>query len=156
MSTQLLIKKGARSNSDVTTSVACQIVKFSVYFKIISNLTTEKEKKMKWPNYLMLIRHDTSAYNVLRDQKAEDPLYQRFQREFETNPTGTRAIDLANIVWKKYRLNYSDAETPLVDEEGTQAVKTGRALSKEFEPPDIIFVSPYKRTMDTLSFFRKG
>lgn len=30
---------------------------------------------MKWPEYLMLIRHDVSAYNVLKKQKMKNPAY---------------------------------------------------------------------------------
>jgi broad specificity phosphatase PhoE len=111
---------------------------------------------MKWPEYLMLIRHDTSAYNVLKERKAKDPIYQEFQRIFEKDPTSQKTVALARRVWAKYALSCSDADTPLADTEGKQAVITGQKLREEFKPPDVVFVSPYKRALDTLAFLKKG
>ena len=40
--------------------------------------------------------------------------------------------------------------TPLVDKNGTKAFQTGEALRKEGVLPDVIFVSPFNRTLETL------
>ncbi|MBU2037048.1 histidine phosphatase family protein [Patescibacteria group bacterium] len=111
---------------------------------------------MKWPNYLMLIRHDVSEYNVLRAKKETDPLYQRFMRLFKNSSDGKETRELAHLLWLKYRLNCSGPNTPLVDTEAKQAYHTGQQLKKEFALPDVIFVSPYKRALDTLTGLKRG
>jgi len=111
---------------------------------------------MKWPNYLMFIRHDVSEYNVLKAKKEADPFYRIFMKLFQSDPNGLATKALAYLLWKKYRLNCSDAETPLVDAEAELACRTGQALKKEFDLPDIIFVSPYKRAMDTFAGLKRG
>lgn len=111
---------------------------------------------MKWPVSLTFIRHDISAYNVLKAQKEADPPYQRFMELFKSNPEGEETKKLAHDLWLKYRLNCSDAETPLVDSEAKQAQKTGQGMKKHFHLPDIILVSPYKRAKETLRGLAKG
>ena len=111
---------------------------------------------MKWPSYLMLIRHDTSEYNVLKSKKSVDHHYLLFQKLFETRPTDPETVKLAQSLWREYALNCNDTDTPLVDFEGLKARATGEALKGKFEPPDIIFVSPYKRAMETLVCMTKG
>ncbi len=110
---------------------------------------------MKWPASIMLIRHDTSAYNILRDKKKNDPLYQCFLKEYRENPTGKGAQYWAQKVKEKFALGVSDANTDLADAEGKQAVETGRKLSSG-ELPDIIFVSPYLRAVKTLEHIKTG
>jgi len=111
---------------------------------------------MKWPNYLMLIRHDVSAYNILKVQKEGDPLYQAFMKLFEVDPDSKETKKLARRLWLKYKLNCSDAETPLIDSEAKQAQRTGQGIKKYLHLPDIILVSPYKRAKDTLKGLTKG
>lgn len=110
---------------------------------------------MKWPKRVTLIRHDTSAYNALRDLKKEDPLYQEFLCHFKQDPEAEATITLAQEVEAKFSLKVGDAETPLLDAEGTQAYKTGVALS-EGEVPDVVFVSPYLRAVLTLEHLTRG
>jgi broad specificity phosphatase PhoE len=104
---------------------------------------------MKWPKCIIAMRHDTSTYNLLRQKKQKDPLYQKFVRMFENDPKNKKTITLATQVWKKYRLDTGDANTPLADIEAVRAMKTGRALSQKEELPDVVFVSPYARTQAT-------
>ncbi|MBX4189252.1 histidine phosphatase family protein [Candidatus Parcubacteria bacterium] len=110
---------------------------------------------MKWPAWLMMIRHDTSAYNVLRDKKKSDPLYMKFLEHWERNPDSRETRRLARAVQNKFALGVGDAETDLADAEGRQAFETGRALSRG-ELPDIVFVSPYKRALLTLDHIQRG
>ncbi len=111
---------------------------------------------MKWPRALRLIRHDTSGYNILKDVKAQCPLYQKFLKAFEQNPDAIGTRLLANSVWEKHQTEWSDADTPLHDEDGTQAVRTGQQLALMSELPDVVFVSPYERTMRTLAAIIRG
>lgn len=105
---------------------------------------------MKWPDLLMLIRHDTSAYNVLKAQKEKDPLYQDFVRAFTQDHRSEETKCLAEKVRAKYALTMGGHATPLVDENGTKAFQTGGALKKDGVLPDVIFVSPFERTLETL------
>lgn len=111
---------------------------------------------MKWPTTLMLIRHATSAYNVLRDRKAGDPLYQAFLKAWDQDPSSSHTRDLALQVKANFALGMSDAETPLADAEGRQAFETGQHLEQTEEPPDVIFVSPYSRALLTLQHLTRG
>jgi len=114
---------------------------------------------MKWPEYLALIRHDVSAYNVLRDKKRHDPLYKEFLAAYAKDPSSATTRALAQLVADKYSLGVSDANTPLADEEGPRAFNTGKGLKAMFgkkELPDIIFVSPYLRTRETLRHIKRG
>jgi len=111
---------------------------------------------MKWPNYLILIRHDVSVYNILKAQKEADPLYQTFVELFKTAPNSKETEKLARRLWLKYKLNCSNAETPLIDSEAKQAQKTGQSIKKHLRLPDIILVSPYKRAKDTLRGLSRG
>lgn len=111
---------------------------------------------MKWPEYLVLIRHGVSKYNLLKGRKEADSLYQAFVLEWEKDPASPRTVELAKEVWQKFSLGVSDADTPLADVEGKQAFATGMELKNIIEVPDVIFVSPYKRTLDTLSHIQRG
>jgi len=111
---------------------------------------------MKWPKTLTLIRHDTSAYNQMKDAKKGHPLYEEFLAAWEQDKTGEETRRLALEVHKTFALNLSDSETPLADTEGRQARVTGEKMKKELELPDIIYVSPYKRTLQTLVHITRG
>ncbi|MFA5029727.1 MAG: histidine phosphatase family protein [Patescibacteria group bacterium] len=104
---------------------------------------------MKWPACIIAIRHDVSAYNQLKWMKEADDLYRQFVRKYDENPETDRCRALAIAVWQKYRLGVSDANAPLADAEATRATKTGLALSKIEDLPDVVFVSPYARTQAT-------
>src|SRR3989344_1855191 len=112
---------------------------------------------MKWPKWIMLIRHDRSAYNALKKQKKDDSLYKDFVEAFKANPAGVNTKQLAEQVFLRFSLDVSDANTPLDVGQGHGAHKTGDALRElHCGPPDVIFVSPYIRTKDTLKFLTKG
>lgn len=111
---------------------------------------------MKWPMTVTLIRHDTSAYNVLRDKKKSDPLYSQYLAARKKDDSSEEARDLAHQVQKKFSLGVSDADTPLVDIEGRQAFEVGTALAPLQEQPDVVFVSPYLRAIQTLEHITRG
>ena len=111
---------------------------------------------MKWPKWMLLIRHDVSTYNTLKDEKLKDPLYQKFVAEFDSDPTSRKAISLAKKVHKKFIFGFGDADTSLIDRDAKCAEEVGIALSKKYDLPDIIFVSPYKRTKLTLGGLIRG
>lgn len=112
---------------------------------------------MKWPIRFTLIRHDTSAYNLLAPAKQADRDYQLFLAEWEKNPESSLTREHAMHVWRKYRLAVGDAKTPLADPDGRQAYETGVGLAKQRDTlPDVVFVSPYDRTLATYEHLCRG
>jgi len=111
---------------------------------------------MKWPETLSLIRHDTSAYNVLKPLKNVSPLYQEFIQAYEKNPDSDKSLRLAIEVKGQFSLNCADHNTPLAEGSGIQAETMAKNLKQRIDLPDIIFVSPYQRTKDTFEMMTKG
>lgn len=115
----------------------------------------KNEKKMKWPEWIMFIRHDVSSYNMLKTIKKKDKLYSEFLNEIKINPASEKAKTLAKIIANKYCLSVSDCNTPLADN-GKIAKAVGKKLKNKFDTPDVIFVSPYLRTKETLKNITKN
>lgn len=111
---------------------------------------------MKWPERLTLVRHDTSAFNALREKKNASPLYQDFKKEFELNSESEKCIRLAYEVRDSFVLKAGDHDTPLAEKAGWQAKKAGEELRGRIKVPDMIFVSPYVRTKITLEKLIEG
>jgi broad specificity phosphatase PhoE len=113
---------------------------------------------MKWPELMLLIRHDVSAYNLLKGRKSKSPLYQEFLRTFQSHPDSDKVRALAIAVQQEFALGVGDAETPLEDLEAKRAMEVGIVLSERYEDetPDVIFVSPYRRTRLTLAGIKRG
>jgi len=126
------------------------------YYKKITVWDSGKENAMKWPSSVMLIRHDVSEYNTLRNKKKTDPIYQNFLESWKVDPNSDQTKALALTIQKKWSLGVGDANTRLEDSEGKRAYKTGKNLSKCSEVPDIVFVSPYARTWATFEALKKG
>lgn len=114
------------------------------------------DKTTKWPN-VTLIRHDVSKYNAMKLTRAETTLYREFREAFEKTPTGNKTQQLANQVKEEFALNVGDHNTPLHEEASQLAVDTGRLMKKSgTRLPDVIFVSPYERTLGTLASLTRG
>ncbi len=111
---------------------------------------------MKWPYQLYLIRHGESAYNVLKARKQDDPLYAEFKRCFEVEPSSEKTRGLALAVKERFALKVSDSATQITDTGREQARETGKALKLRAHLPDVIFVSPYDRTLSTLEHMYEG
>lgn len=105
---------------------------------------------MKWPNTLTLIRHDTSAYNVLKEKKIKDPDYAEFVEAWRKDYRSEHTMELAKIMQRRYALRTGDHDTPLVDPTAARAQITAKGLQSDIDLPDVIFVSPYLRTTATL------
>lgn len=110
---------------------------------------------MKWPTRLVIVRHAQSTYNFLRVRKERDPIYKEFEREFAKNHQSERTKELAKQVGGVFNLSVSDANTPITTDGTHMARVTAAELKKRHEEvPDVIFVSPYLRTQETLSFMK--
>lgn len=120
---------------------------------------------MKWPKSLLFVRHAESAYNTIAKSRKEDPDYQEFVRLYQewslvagTQEPSEELKHLAKIMADLYRVNASDQETPLNFMDGQQysIMKTGEYLRHHEVLPDVIFVSPYLRTRQTLEYLICG
>lgn len=104
---------------------------------------------MKWVNSLTAIRHGQSEYNNLKHTKDVDPYYQEFKKAFEENYQSTVTRQMAQQMSATYSLNTGDFDTPLTQLGKKQGIITGSKLSTMCPLPDLIFCSPYVRTVDT-------
>lgn len=116
---------------------------------------------MKWPEELVIVRHGESEYNALKAKKEEDPFYQEFKRRYEEirdwkAPLPAELTEMAKEVASRFSLGVSDFHTPVTELGIGQAVKTGSKLKDTIPLPDIIFVSPFVRTRQTLACMALG
>jgi len=110
---------------------------------------------MKWPTELLLIRHAESAYNDLKKRKEADPDYRRFRELFETDRSNAEILPLARLLLERHALGCSDRDTPITAKGEAQARITGRRMRESgVNCPEVIFVSPYLRTQETLRFLK--
>jgi broad specificity phosphatase PhoE len=111
---------------------------------------------MKWPVELLLIRHAESAYNELKKKKDADPDYRRFRGLFEQDRGNPETASLARVLQQRHSLGCSDRETPITKRGERQARITGRRMREtESAAPEIVFVSPYLRTLETLRLLKE-
>jgi broad specificity phosphatase PhoE len=111
---------------------------------------------MKWPSELLLIRHAESAYNNLKKQKRDDPDYCQFRKLFESDRSNPEIGPLALKLKDRYALGCSDRETEITGTGINQARTTGRRMRESgVGCPEVIFVSPYRRTKETLHYLRE-
>lgn len=111
---------------------------------------------MKWPETLVLIRHGESAYNAFKKEKKKHPLYQEFLKSYKECFDSSRTRDLAQRVLNEVSLKMSDRRTPLTETGKLQAITTAKNLREKISLPDVVFVSPYDRTWDTLRHMYQG
>lgn len=113
---------------------------------------------MKWPETLTIVRHGESAYNELRGLKENDPLYQEFKTAYDNQEDSERILELAKQVMAvgQFVLKVGDHNTALTERGQHQAEVTGNKLSHRIDLPDVVLVSPYDRTRDTLHHMAKG
>jgi broad specificity phosphatase PhoE len=114
---------------------------------------------MKWPNTLTVIRHGQSAYNELKGLKEGDPLYAEFKRAHnrrKKDPDTARRLAEQLIQDGTLILGCGDHDTRLTQIGEQQAETTGSRLSELIGLPDVIFVSPYLRTHQTLGKLAVG
>jgi len=114
---------------------------------------------MKWPNTVTAIRHGESDYNVLKAAKNADPKYRDFKRAFnrrKKDPETAKALAEELMRLGSFVLGVGDHGTALTDKGVKQAQETGKNLSKIIELPDVVFVSPYDRTHQTLDNITHG
>lgn len=116
---------------------------------------------MKWPDQLTLVRHDISAFNAMKKRKEADPRHVRMRQLYEKlRPTVAERRELlrhAKYIQARYGLKkVGDWNTPLADATSPLGREVGARLPEFVALPDVIFVSPYIRTLDTLAGLQAG
>jgi 2,3-bisphosphoglycerate-dependent phosphoglycerate mutase len=114
---------------------------------------------VKWPNTVTIVRHGESAYNVLRELKEKHPAYQAFKEAYDSGTSSQRSLRrMAKKVMKAgdLVLKTGNHQTEMTERGIEQAQITGRRLSELIELPDVVFVSPYDRTLGTLGYMAEG
>ena len=117
---------------------------------------------MKWPRRLIMIRHGESVFNADKHKKEKDSDYIRFRELYELDAKnnfrfGPETVILANILQQRYEPSVADPYGPLTDYGRAQARRTGIGLSREeTEIPSVIYVSPYRRAMETMKEIMGG
>lgn len=116
---------------------------------------------MKWPDELTIVRHGKSKYNALKTKKKKDSFYQKFKIQYEKihdweAPLPPELIEMAREVARKFSLGISDFHTPMTEVGREQALMTGSILGEMISLPDVIFVSPFMRTAETLEYIIQG
>jgi len=121
----------------------------------------------KQPNSITVIRHVTSAFNMINKNNIQG--YREFSKQFDIE---YKKLDLQALVNESFPsedllrkvkeiiskliFNNSDYDTGIADGAMEQAVKTGSRLSDYVDLPDTIYVSPYKRAKLTLEGLKEG
>lgn len=114
---------------------------------------------MKWPETLTIVRHGESMYNALKQAKEADPRYKEFKKAYnkrEKDPETAKELALQLIADRTFMLDFGDHDTPLSEKGHQQAETTGAKLSEKIKLPDVVFVSPYLRTRQTLGSMAVG
>jgi len=114
---------------------------------------------MKWPNTLTVVRHGESDYNALKELKNQDPLYKEFKSAYnrrKKHPEEARRLAEELIADGRFLLGVGEHDTAMNARGREQAEATGRKLGQLIELPDIVLVSPYDRTHDTLDYIARG
>lgn len=122
---------------------------------------------MKWPATVAFVRHGESAYNVLKKIKKDGAsAFTAFEKHFRPEYEAARdemwvseeLRALAVAARKELTDTFSkgDYMTPMTEEGIRQAEETGRHLLEHIPLPDVIYVSPYLRTRQTLEGLIRG
>lgn len=114
---------------------------------------------MKWPESLTIVRHGESAYNALKVAKETDPAYQAFLAAYDAREEDPDTVhELAAELFQsgRFALDVADFDTPLSKKGHWQSRVTGEKLKDVIPLPDVIFVSPYLRTKQTLGSMAIG
>jgi broad specificity phosphatase PhoE len=138
-------------------------------------------KAYKSPKSLTYIRHGESAYNAQKKNRSNSSKYNTFEELFnlefkkvkESVEKGNSSIPLIQILNKEFPSvklkelalellkerpkTYSPFDTPLSQFGQKQCRETGMKLKeRNQELPDIIYISPYIRTEQTLKYLIEG
>jgi probable phosphoglycerate mutase len=104
---------------------------------------------MKELESLTIVRHGVSTYNQSKTAREIDPEYIAFRTAYDRGFQSPECASLARSLRVRLKEGHHESETPLLADLHSQAIETGRGLSQR-EVPELIIVSPYLRTRQTL------
>ncbi len=111
---------------------------------------------IKWPRQVDLVRHAQSTYNLSKDFQNSQPLYKAFLAEYSKDSHGKHARQLAEQLVSEYAEIASDTTTGITEEGKVDIIRTGTYMAEHHALPDVIYVSPYDRTKQTLQVLLKA
>lgn len=142
------------------------------------NTPQRGEPENRYPASFALVRHAESKYNALKNVANGWEEAAEFKKLFNEDfydgnkPRAELPVEVLEGRWPtpalraagmRYftRINdlmqgVSDYDTPITDAGLAQAQKTGERIADVIPKPDIIYVSPYKRTRQTLEAILEG
>jgi len=100
------------------------------------------------------IRHGESATNQLATAQGQDRLHESFVREYDNDPDSELAHLLACEVFARMTELTKDRDIPLSDAAEQQVRTAARFTQTLIAVPDVVYVSPFKRTVDTLDIMQ--
>lgn len=116
-----------------------------------------RQSGLVWPRQIDFIRHAQSSYNRLRALQVDQPLYRALEEEFAKNPDSHHTRQLAEQLMAEYQAIAGDSQSEITTEGKEQMAALGRAMRQEGQAvPDVVFVSPYRRTKQSLAGLIKG
>ncbi len=106
---------------------------------------------------LTLIRHGETAYNKYKASLKNSSLYQDFLKELSQGTSrNSDTLKIASRLVDENRDFRITEPIPLSDEGQQQARVTASRLKYLIELPDVVYVSPFRRTLDTLDCMGQG
>lgn len=105
---------------------------------------------------LICIRHGQSTLNFEHDRLQADPEYQQFLKLYRDGEDDAHIMRYVVELLRRFRITQPDHESPLTDLGKKQAIRTASRLRSMVQIPDVIFVSPYIRTRETLEYMQMG
>ena len=98
---------------------------------------------------LTIIRHGESLLNSLADTQADNTLYQDFTAAYAAAPHSPHTQMLAREYMASMADDTPDSEIPLSEQGKCQVLTTAHTLAEHDQLPDVVYVSPFRRTMET-------
>lgn len=99
---------------------------------------------------LTIVRHAVSVYNESKTTREQNPEYQAFRRAYDQDWQSDETKKLAEKLRKQLVIPGGEDATPILEELAHQAEFVGEYMYETMPNPDLIVVSPYLRTKQTL------
>lgn len=110
---------------------------------------------MKYPGSLILIRHAESEANVMQRGKHSDPEFAAFEEAYDKDANSQETLRLAKCIGKRLAYPRGDWALEITEHGKLQAHLTAEGLRREGVRPNVIFLSPYVRALQTYEAMRK-
>lgn len=110
---------------------------------------------MKYPSSLILIRHAESEANLMQKARHSDPEFVAFEEAYDKDASGNETQRLARLIGRRLAYPRGDWALEITELGRRQAYACAKVLKVEMDIPDIIFLSPYMRALQTYDAMRE-